>query len=140
MRFVIIICFFAVVVLVFKYRLWKMKVVATGYQFCAYVSDFSLLLEKIRRIKSDKSICNVVQAILCDYIKIVYNPNDMKDLFYQLELIIYDIEHLYGEIKGKESCFRSDDWENIQSAYKTFEDCVCSVRYQEWRYGYYKPS
>ena len=138
MRYVIIICFFAVVVLEIRFSLCKRKIVTTGYWFCTLASDFSNVLIKIRNIRNDKTICNVEQAILCDYIKIVYNPKDMKDLFYQLEVVIYDIEHLYEEIKERENCFRSDDWEKIQKAYKTFEDCVCSVRYQEWRYGYHK--
>jgi len=138
MRYEIIICLFAVVVLLIIFRLWKIRIVTLGYWFCKCVSDLSKILTKISNIKNDENICNIEQAIFGDSIMILYNPKDMKTLFYQLEEVIYKIEILYNEIKDKEYCFRSDDWEKIQKTHKTFVECVGSVRYQEWRHGYHK--
>ena len=136
MRWWIIICLIVLGTVVFFYR---RIVVARGYLFVQLSKEFFEILGKLKSIEKNPEICNVEQAILTDHYTVTYYPgDDLRWTYFRLELVIANLEDIYGFIENKERMFRVDDWKKVQHNYKRLIDEKAHLEFLKWERGYKK--
>lgn len=134
MRYTVIIGIIVLAVLIFLVR--RRYIVAKGAIYCDMCKDTINIYKTTSTIDEDEKLSKETQVIGTKLIAIEYNSSDRGTFFYQMEVILHNLDERYKALEKCEDYFQEDDWKTLQQYHKAINDLANRISYLEWMEGY----
>ena len=125
-----------VVLLVFAYGIYRHYCriyVDEGSKFNYVVATYLAIVDTSKVVEDEEHALKEETEIIQNGVRAVYNPENPKAFFEQLDFLYLEAMEAYDHIKGKELFFQYEDWRRVSMSYHALESIGQMVRLKRWK-------